>query len=88
MRTHSNSFPSCRRKTRGRGIAAPSQSRPDVNLPLDALRAFVRLLARETAREILESGRRSRTPDGNHRAAGKARGQHLLVKGLHHGRKA
>ena len=56
MRKRSNSFPSSRRKTRGRGIAAPSQSQPDVNPPPEPLRAFVRLLARETARKILESG--------------------------------
>ncbi len=52
MRKRSNSFPSRRLNTRGRGTAAPSQSHPDVNTPPEALRALVRLLARE----ILESG--------------------------------
>ena len=56
MRKHSNSSPSRHRKTRGREVAAPNQTHPDVNPPPEALRALVRLLARETAREILESG--------------------------------
>ncbi len=56
MRKRSNSLPSRRLNTRGRGTAAPSQSHPDVNTPPEALRALVRLLAREMAREILESG--------------------------------